>query len=392
MAIYPKTILTALAVLMLTSAAIAGPKLDDVAERIVKQSLNVQPGEIVLINGNATEIELMGAMQVAVAKAGGETILQVGIPEANKRAVMETPMEYLGQLRTGQLTLLRMADAIINVASIADPGLFADVPEERLAATRRAAAPLNAAFSNASVRSVTLGQTGGIPTEAYAKSIGANPKELDTMFWKAVAVEPDELSMTARKIAGMLQPGATARLTSKAGTDLTFNIDDTPARINAGRVADVESDHGGAAVWLPAGEAYTCLDSASASGTLVVPQTMFRGVKVDNLKMSFENGAMTKLSADSNEKMLKDYFAASNAQTGQISAMSIGLNNASQPLKGAQFFSWEMGGMVTIGLGSNGWAGGDNAGDGAFTAHLTGTTLEIGNTKVVSDGTLARVR
>ena len=178
MAIYPKTILTALAVLMLTSAAIAGPKLDDVAERIVNQSLTVQPGEIVVINGNATDIELMGAMQIAVAKAGGESILQVNIPEANKRAVMETPMEYLGQLRTGQLTLLRMADAIINVASIANPELFADVPEDRLAATRRAAAPLNAAFRNASVRSVTLGQTGGIPTEAYAKSIGANPKEV----------------------------------------------------------------------------------------------------------------------------------------------------------------------------------------------------------------------
>ena len=193
------------------------------------------------------------------------------------------------------------------------------------------------------------------------------------MFWKAVAVEPNALSMTARKIAAMLQPGATARLTSKAGTDLRFSIDDTPARINAGRVADVESDHGPTSVWLPAGEAYTCLNSASASGTLVVPQTMFRGVEVRNLKMSFKDGKMTKLSADSNEKMLKDYFAASNEQTGQVSAISIGLNPHSQPLKGAQFFSWEMGGMVTIGLGNNGWAGGDNAGDGAFTAHLTGS-------------------
>ncbi len=51
-----------------------------------------------------------------------------------------------------------------------------------------------------------------------------------------------------------------------------------------------------------------------------------------------------------------------------------------------------MGGMVTIGLGGNGWAGGDNTGDGGFTAHLTEASLEIGNAKVVSDGVLAKVR
>lgn len=392
MTIYPKTILTALAAMLLTSVTFAAQDYDGIADRIVNQSLAVQPGEIVVINGNVTDVELMGAMQIAVSKAGGESILQVNIPEANKRSLMEAPMEYLGQLRTGQLTLLRMADAIINVASIANPELFADVPEDRLAATRRANTPLNAAFRNASVRSVTLGQTGGIPTEAYAKSIGANPKELDAMFWKAVAVEPNALSMSARKIASMMQPGTPGRLTSKAGTDLSFSIDKTPARINAGRVADVESDHGPTSVWLPAGEAYTCLNSASVNGTLVVPQMMFRGVEVRNLKMNFKDGKMTKLSADSNEKMLKEYFAASNEQTSQVSAISIGLNPHSQPLKGAQFLSWEMGGMVTIGLGNNGWAGGDNAGDGAFTAHLTGASLEVGKSKVVSEGALARVR
>ena len=388
-----KAVLVGLAAWMLSAVAFAsGHDYDKVANRIVNQSLAVQPGEIVLINGNPTEIELMGALQVAVAKAGGESMLQLSIPTADKRAVMEMPMEYLKQIPTGQLTMLRMVDAVINVASIEDPDLFADVPEERLAATRQAAARLGAAFRNASTRNVTLGQTGGIPTEAYAKSIGANPKEITEMFWKAVSVEPDELAMSARKYASMLQAGAKARLKSKAGTDLTFNIDDMSPRINAGRVADVGADRGAMSVWLPAGEAYTCLDGATANGTVVVPQTTFRGKEIKNLKVTYRNGKMTGMSADSNEKMLKDYFAASDEQTTQLSAMSIGLNRVSRPLSGSNYRSWEMGGMVTVVMGNNAFAGGENSGDGAFILHLTDATLEVGKAKVVSDGVLARVR
>ncbi len=385
-----KALVAAGITVLLWSSAFAG--YDETAEQIVNQSLNVQPGEIVLINGNANDIELMGAMQVAVNKAGGEPLLQIGLPHANKRSMMETPIEYLSQIRTGQLTLIRMVDAVINVASISDPGLFADVPEERMEATRKAGAVLNTAFSNASIRSVTLGQTGGVPTDAYAKSINADPKAMKDMFWKAVSVKPDALAMTARKISSMFAPGAKARIKTDDGTDLTFKIGTHGSRINAGRTADVGASQGGSSVWLPAGEAYTCIDVDSASGTLFVPSMQFRGKPVKDLKMSFKNGMMTGLSAGSNEKMLKEFFASTDDATKRLSVMSVGLNRESQPIEGSDYRSWEMGGMVTLGLGNNSWAGGDNLSDAGFTAHVLGSTLEIGRTKVVSDGALARVR
>lgn len=380
-------------IVALVAAALASPGLaadadyDSIADNVVNQSLEIRPGEIVLINGNPAQIELMGALQVAVAKAGGQPVVQLTIPEANKRAVMETPMEHLGRLPTAGLMQLRMADAVINVTSIQDPQLFSDVPEERLAALREAGAPLNDAFRTTAVRTVTLGQTGGIPTAAFSESMGAEHGAMTGMFWQAVDVGSDQLAASGHEVAGMLEPGATVRLTSDAGTDLTFKIDDLPARINAGRTADVVQASGPANVWLPAGEAYACVDAASASGKLVVPHTVFRGKPIENLELTFADGKVTGMSAASGGEMLEKFFDASSAKTRHLSVVDVGLNPHSQPT--AKYASWEMGGMVTVGLGNNAWAGGDNNADGAVSFHLTGATLEVGGKPIVAGGKLA---
>ena len=365
-----------------------GPDYDAVADTLVNGSLEVRPGEVIQINGNPSQIGLMEALQVAVAKAGGQPIVILNLPDANKRAVMETPIEHLERLPTAQVSLARMFDGIINVASVQDPDLFADVPEKRMAATRRAGAALNDLFRIADFRSVSLGQTGGIPTAAFAESVGADHSEMTEAFWKALAVSPDQIEEAASLVTGMLTPGVDIHVTSKAGTDLRFRLSDQPARINAGRTRDVDVSSGPAQVWLPAGEAYGCIEPGSAQGTLVVERTMFRGQPIKNLKMTFKDGAMTKMSAAKNGDKLKEYFASTSDDTVELSIFDVGVNPQSQPL-GDGYVSWEMGGMATVALGNNAWAGGDNNADGTFNIHMPGTTVDIAGTRVTSAGELS---
>jgi aminopeptidase len=374
------------ALLLCTYAYAENLDYDTIADNLVNQSLAVQSGEIVVINGGPNEIDLMGAIQVAVSKAGGQPVLNLSLPEANKRAIMETSMEDLQQLPTAGLMLTKMADAFINVGSIQDPALFADVPEDRLAAARQSGVPLMRAFNNMRYRSVNLGQTGGIPTVAYAKSVAADHQVISDGFWKAVGTSPDELAPKATAIATMMKDGAKVRITSPAGTDLTLSVDQFPTRTNVGRTADVQPATGPSSVWLPAGEAYT--STKDANGVLVIPWTSFRGNEIKNLKLTFKNGEMTELSADSNAKVLKDYFAASSPKLKHLSLISLGLNPNSKSPAGSHFFSWEMGGMVTIVLGNNSWAGGDNDSDAGATFHAIGTSLSIDGKAVIENGSL----
>ncbi len=157
------------------------PDYDSIADKIVNYSLEVKPGEIVVISGTPAEMDLLGALVVAVRKAGGQPTVEISIPEANKRAVMETPIEYLKLTPTYGLTQARIVDCFISTGSTQNPQLFADVPEDRMAALRQASQPLTEAFKRVHFRSVSLGQTGGIPTKPYAESKGANYQELLAM-------------------------------------------------------------------------------------------------------------------------------------------------------------------------------------------------------------------
>jgi aminopeptidase len=369
------------------SFAADNPDYDSVAANLVNKSLNVQPGESVLITGTPAEIKLLEALYVAVAKAGGQPVVQLNLPEADKRAIMEMPMEYLKIVPTAPLLMARSFDCQINATSTQDPTLFADVPEERQALTRKAGATLSHAFRSLRTRTVTIGQTGGIPTKAYADSQGADLTQMSSMFWRAASVNPGEIAQTGKHITTILNPGTTIKISSPAGTNLTFNVDKFPARINSGRTEDVLGFTGPAQAWLPAGEAFASVQSSSATGILVVPYTQFRGMDVDNLKLNYVNGKLTEVTAEKNGEIIQKFLDSSSEEVKDLSIVDFGLNPNSSPI--GKYLSFEMGGVVTLGIGNNSWAGGLNDAEGAMTFHLPDTDVWVGEKQLIKQGKLA---
>lgn len=100
-----------------------------------------------------------------------------------------------------------------------------------------------------------------------------------------------------------------------------------------------------------------CVDPGSAKGTVVVLSMTFRGHQVKNLKMTFKNGKITNLKADQNGEIIQKSLDMSTGDKDVLSLVDVGLNPNCHPLKGSDYYSWEMAGMVTIGVGNNSWAG-----------------------------------
>ena len=71
-----------------------------------------------------------------------------------------------------------------------------------------------------------------------------------------------------------------------------------------------------------------------------------------------------------------------------LSIVDVGLNPDSHPIAGSDYASWEMGGMVSLGMGNNSWTGGSNLASGNLYFQLTGATLSVGDTTVCEKGKL----
>lgn len=360
------------------------PSYDAIADQIVNTSLKVRPGETVVINGSEGTMTLMHELFVAVNKAGGKAVLQMNIPEASREAILESPLEYLKTPNAYNIMQMRGVDCFVNLITTQDPHLFDDVPEERLAAVRQSSQALNDAQSTAHFRSVSLGQVGGIPTYSYAQSVGADHYEMLSMFWNAIDVDYDSMVKTAQQLVNAMKPGSKVQVTSPSGTNITFTLDDIGPRMNCGSTAETATPSGPASTWLPAGEAYSSVSPMSANGVIVVPRKEFRGVVLNNLKVSFKHGKISNMAADNDIEVLQKAFDVSGGMKDVLSLIDIGVNRKSYPM--ANYLSYEMGGVVTLGVGNNTWTGGNVDSDFGIDFHLVDTTVKVDGKTIVEKG------
>jgi aminopeptidase len=365
-----------------------GRDFTSIAGKIINNLASIQPGEVVVIRGNSDQQPLLEALVEATWIAGGQPTVEVVYPEADKRAFMAMSIEYMKFPRWYGLAQTRLVDCFIDVSSIPDPTLYADVPEERFEVIRNANVVLQRAYQQSRYRSVSIGQTGGVPTPEYAASRNIPYETMKTMFWHAVDTDYVALKKKARSVAAAMTSGAKVRVTSGAGTDITFVVNDTPARINCGRPDDNLVASGPMLSWLPAGEAFAAVRPGSANGTVVVPSLDFRGEVVKNLRMTFADGSITSLSADENSKIVTTFLDATTGESKMLSIFDVGVNPDSKMVPGSDYASWEMAGMVSLAIGNNSWAGGTIESSEGLGFHLPGATLTVGNTVVSEKGSL----
>jgi hypothetical protein len=104
--------------------------------------------------------------------------------------------------------------------------------------------------------------------------------------------------------------------------------------------------------------------------------------------MTFKGGRMTGFKADKNAKMLQEFFKFAKGDIGVLSVVDIGLNPNSHPLTGSLYASFEMRGLVTLGIGNSAWAGCDVEADSGLSMHIPEATLTIDGVLSVENGQL----
>lgn len=374
-----------------STAPRATTDLEQLAGRLVNQSAGVKEGEIVLITGRTQDAELLENIAVNVRKAGAFPLVTYGSDRLSRRLFFDVPDQYDSQTDAMVMKLAGMADVVISLSNGTDENLFEGADPKRLAARARADEPVGQAFLKNNVRTVEVGNN-MYPTPWRAERYGMSADDLAKAFWNGVNLDYSDLQSRGEQVRTAIAAGNEVHVTHPNGTDLKLRVQGRKVLVSDGIISEADRKAGGPALaaYLPAGEVYTTPVPGSAEGKLVHTRSFYQGKPIDNLTLTVSGGKVTAMtgSGPGYEDFKAEYDAVGDARKDLIGFIDFGINpNVTLPAN-SQVGNWMPAGAVTVGTGTNTWAGGDNSVPYGIVVFLPGATVTLDGKPVVEKGAL----
>jgi aminopeptidase len=306
-----------------------------------------------------------------------------------RRMFTEVPVKYDTQIPELDLKFSGFVNAIISIETNENPGLLSDIAPERFVKRNKAYEPVNEMMIKRNVKGISLGN-GMYPTEALARQYGLTLNELTDMFWNGVNVDYPKLEATGKSVKSVLMAGKEVHITNPNGTDLKVRIENRPVLVSDGALSpeDLQKGYASSQVYLPAGEVYLSPVPGTAEGKIVVENAFYQAKEITGVTLTFSKGKLTSMTAKSGIEPLKAYYDAAEAGKEDFSAIDLGINPNIKLKPGSKFTNWVPAGMLTVAVGNNQWAGGENKSSFGFQFFLPGCTVNVDGKTLVDKGDL----
>lgn len=366
-----------------------GVDYEALAKKLVTQCANIHEGDYVLVTGGVRDFELLEDIAVNVRKVGAFPLVSLRSDRMWRRGFDDVPAKYDSQGVEFDLKLAALITAQIDVDFTEEQAWLAQVPPERVATFWKTLFPVFDLLLKRNVRWVQLGN-GLYPTSEKAKQFGISQRELSRIFWDGVNADYSKIQSTGKAVKAALASGKQVHIINPNGTDLKMQIEGRPVFVSDGVISADDVQTGGAAcqVWLPAGEVYLAPVPGTAEGKVVVDRQFFQGNEIQNLTLTFKAGKLTSMTAKSGLEPLKASYDAAGPGKEVFASIDVGINPDVRLVPGSRMANFVPTGMVTVGIGNNFWAGGENNVGYMMYSFLPGSTLEVDGKVLVEKGVL----
>jgi leucyl aminopeptidase (aminopeptidase T) len=358
------------------------------ARNVVGQGSRVRAGDLVQITGTPADVGLLEEFAVQARRVGAHPLITLTSDRLRRRFFDDVPAKFDRQPPKFDLALAGLVDVLISMEAT-DESALRGVPPARMTAVQKEAEAVNQKLLARSVRTVWVGN-GLYPTATRAKRFGLGEPALRKLYESGLAVDAAKLQATGARLQKAMAAGKVLRLTGPGGTDLRMKMAGRPVLVSDGVLTPQKEKKGGAAcvTWLPAGEVYVAPVAGTAEGKVAAPVVFWEGQEIRNLVLTFKAGKLTSMTADSGMARLKEVYAAHGKGKDELGAIDVGINPGVQPPKGSKAVSYVAAGTVTVAVGNNTWAGGDNAVFFGLNCHLPGCTLKVDDAVLVEGGAI----
>lgn len=299
------------------------PRMQRLAELLVRHSMRVQPGEKVLIEAYDIPTDMTVALIKAVAAVGGQPLVstyQQPVLRALYQAASADQMQLIGAVERQRMEGVQ---CYIGMRGSHNTSEMSDVPREKMDLYERH-------WWNHVHSQVRVPKTKWVvlrwPSPAMAQSAGMSTEAFEDYYFNVCAgVDYDAMQRAMEPLEALMRRTDQVHIKGP-GTDLRFSIK------GIGVVPCFGERN------IPDGEIYTCPVKTSVEGYITYNcETLYRGTLFTNVHFAFDQGKIVKAEAGANTAKLNEILD-SDEGARYLGEWSFGVNPyISNPMRDTLF-------------------------------------------------------
>ncbi len=221
-------------------------------------------------------------------------------------------------------------------------------------------------------------------------------REID-LFYQASLLNTDYQKLAEDQLRfEKAMRGNTVRVTTPAGTDISFEIGDRPVTKQDGNASAIRAGKSrnliDREIELPAGAIRVAPLEESVNGRIAFPDAIWGDEMISGLVLEFEKGKVVEVKASQGLDDIKSFLAAGDESRRSFREFAIGMNPTiaipeSDPW--IPYFGYGAG-VVRLSLGDNTELGGNVSGNYLRWNFFTNATVYVGDGEWVVDGKLLK--
>ncbi|WP_106768206.1 aminopeptidase [Paenibacillus faecalis] len=285
------------------------PRIQKLAENLVGYSVDMQPGENVLIEMIGTERDLLNAIIEEVGKKGGRPFVQLTDKTVQRAMLMNATKEQLTLWAELDLKRMQEMDCYIGIRAGENVNDLSDVPEENMKM-------YNSLYSHPVHSEERVKNTKWVvlryPNASMAQLANMSTEAFENFYFDVCNLDYSKMDRAQDPLAELMRKTDKVRIVGP-GTDLSFSIKGVGAEKCSGQKN------------IPDGEVYTAPVRDSVNGTISYnTPSIYNGVTFENIKFRFENGKIVE--ATSNDTARINEILDSDEGARYIGEFAIGFN------------------------------------------------------------------
>ena len=261
-------------------------RMKELARRLVRYSVNVQPGEKVLIEANeADTAPLIELLIDEIYEAGGLPFVQYEIASVNRKLLKQCTKKQMLLQYCGSADMLKEMDAAIGIRGMLNAAELSDVPEAGMECYSDARAMLRKYRMDK--KWVLL----RYPNRAIAQLANMSMEAYEDFYYSVCNLDYADMKKKAMPLKELMERTDRVHIVGP-GTDLKFSIKDIPAVPCCGELN------------IPDGEVFTAPVKDSVNGVITFNlPSVFQDICFENIKLVFKNGKIVEAASNHTDKL-----------------------------------------------------------------------------------------